>query len=266
MSEQERKACQWAACDEKFQQVDELTTHVCKVHLSSRSVDIHCRWGPCTVTVDASEALFNHLSDHLGQRFLHICGWVNCGQRFETFDELTGHLSEDHVGTGKSRYLCEWQECHRNGKSFTQRQKVMRHIQTHTGDKPYQCTICKKRFSEANIMTQHMRIHTGEKPFRCPEEGCDRTFSISGALKIHRRTHTGERPFTCKYTGCNKKFAESSNLTKHVSAKVNLSHVVVYSHFRIHVRCVYIRVNAHSAAPWFLAARHSRDLTRSRVI
>lgn len=133
MSEQERKACQWAACDEKFQQVDELTTHVCKVHLSSRSVNIHCRWGPCTVTVDASDALFNHLSDHLGQRFLHICGWTNCNQRFETFDELTGHLSEDHVGTGKSRYWCEWQECHRNGKSFTQRQKVMRHIQTHTG-------------------------------------------------------------------------------------------------------------------------------------
>ncbi|KAF9429255.1 zinc-finger protein [Entomortierella beljakovae] len=146
----------------------------------------------------------------------HHCRWKGCGRVFTNFDSLTTHLSEDHIGMGKSQYICEWEGCERNGRGFAQRQKAMRHIQTHTGDKPYQCHICKKRFSEANIMAQHMRTHTGEKPFKCPEPGCGREFSISGALTIHRRVHTGEKPFKCKFEGCDKWFAESSNLTKHL--------------------------------------------------
>ncbi|KAF9966611.1 small nuclear RNA activating complex, polypeptide 3 [Mortierella alpina] len=146
----------------------------------------------------------------------HVCRWKGCHKSFPNFDSLTCHLSEDHIGTGKSEYMCEWEGCERNGRGFGQRQKAMRHIQTHTGDKPYQCQLCRKRFSEANIMAQHMRTHTGEKPFRCPEPGCGREFSISGALTIHRRVHTGEKPFKCKFEGCDKWFAESSNLTKHL--------------------------------------------------
>ena len=96
-----------------------------------------------------------------------------------------------------------------------------------TGDKPYQCTVCKKRFSEANIMTQHMRRHTGERPYKCSEKGCDREFSISGALTIHRRVHSGEKPFSCKYQDCGKRFAESSNLTKHVRRKTPLQAVLM---------------------------------------
>jgi uncharacterized Zn-finger protein len=118
------------------------------------------------------------------------------------------------------------------------------------GDKPYQCTICKKRFSEANIMTQHMRTHTGERPFKCTQPDCGREFSISGALTIHLRVHTGickviyfsskryfliffifyigEKPFKCKFDGCVKRFAESSNLTKHVYKCLRFMYVISY--------------------------------------
>ncbi|KAF9994177.1 zinc-finger protein, partial [Modicella reniformis] len=146
----------------------------------------------------------------------HPCLWRGCKLTFPQFESLTSHLSEDHIGMGKSEYICEWANCDRQGRGFGQRQKAMRHIQTHTGDKPFQCQVCQKRFSEANIMAQHMRTHTGEKPFRCTEPGCGRQFSISGALTIHRRVHTGEKPFKCKFDGCDKWFAESSNLTKHL--------------------------------------------------
>ncbi|KAF9430096.1 zinc-finger protein [Entomortierella beljakovae] len=152
----------------------------------------------------------------LQQEQFHPCLWRDCKLYFSQFETLTNHLSEDHIGMGKSEYVCEWNNCDRQGRGFSQRQKAMRHIQTHTGDKPFQCQVCQKRFSEANIMAQHMRTHTGEKPFKCTEPGCSRQFSISGALTIHRRVHTGEKPFKCKFEGCDKYFAESSNLTKHL--------------------------------------------------
>ncbi|KAJ3038289.1 zinc-finger protein [Rhizophlyctis rosea] len=185
-------ACRWALCSlTSFFSVDELMQHLCADHLELKH--------------DPEE-----------QVKPHGCLWSKCGARFETFDELTDHVSENHIGSGRSEYLCGWINCDRNGKPFSQRQKVMRHIQTHTGDKPYQCTVCNQRFSESGIMTQHMRTHTGERPFECPEPACDRRFAIPGALTIHIRKHTGEKPFKCKMTGCEKRFAESSNLTKHL--------------------------------------------------
>ncbi|RUP22567.1 hypothetical protein BC936DRAFT_139081 [Jimgerdemannia flammicorona] len=207
--------CLWSTCAAVFRSLDELIPHLCKLHVGVRTASSsvaavargsRCRWAACSTEKEGSDELISHLcADHLGYvdptastDLRHACQWAGCSNRFATFDELTGHVSEDHVGQGRSSYVCNWKGCDRKGRPFTQRQKVMRHIQTHTGDKPYQCNVCQKRFSEANIMTQHMRTHTGEKPFRCPEPDCGRQFSISGALTIHRRVHSGERPFRCR--------------------------------------------------------------------
>ncbi|CAG8482354.1 3917_t:CDS:2 [Ambispora leptoticha] len=210
--------CLWSTCAAVFSSIDELVPHLSKFHVAGRRKGNLCLWASCSMEKEGRDELIEHVcSDHLNTRqFQHCCKWDGCSLRFETFDELTAHVSESHIGSGRSQYVCQWESCSRNGRPFNQRQKVMRHIQTHTGDKPYQCTVCKKRFSEPNIMTQHMRTHTGERPYKCPIPGCDREFSISGALTIHLRVHTGEKPFKCKHEGCNKRFAESSNLTKHM--------------------------------------------------
>ncbi|KAJ1907274.1 zinc-finger protein [Tieghemiomyces parasiticus] len=210
--------CRWSTCAAVFRSMDELTRHLYKLHVSGRNQGFMCKWASCHTEKGDTDELIQHVcSDHLGQTELrHACGWVNCQAEFRSFDDLTAHLSNDHVGAGRSQYFCSWMECSRAGKPFSQRQRAMRHIQTHTGDKPYQCTTCGKRFSESHIMGQHMRIHTGEKPYKCPTPECGRTFTVSSALTIHIRTHTGEKPFKCKYDGCDKRFAESSNLTKHM--------------------------------------------------
>ncbi|KAI8342246.1 hypothetical protein BD560DRAFT_412088 [Blakeslea trispora] len=217
---QKRQAqCKWSSCVARFDTLDDLTPHLYNNHLNQRleEEEDYCFWESCSERLlDSSiQTLLDHLtSQHLKEALLHACRWIDCNERFDGFDTLTLHLSQVHVGSGKSEYQCRWIACERRGKAFTQRQKIMRHIQTHTGAKPYQCQMCQKRFSESNMVVQHMRIHTGEKPFKCDQ--CSKDFSVSAALTIHKRVHTGEKPFACKYQACDKRFAESSNLTKHM--------------------------------------------------
>ena len=42
-------------------------------------------------------------------------------------------------------------------------------------DKTFPCDICGIAFKKKGIMNKHTRIHTGEKPFEC--ELCKKTFA-----------------------------------------------------------------------------------------
>jgi len=103
------------------------------------------------------------LSSHDCETGAHKCHWKECGRNFDSCDALTDHLNQDHVGGGKSHYDCFWAGCRRNGSNgFTSKQKICRHLQSHTGHRPFECKICKQKFSEAATLQQHMRRHTQE--------------------------------------------------------------------------------------------------------
>ncbi|KAF9652277.1 hypothetical protein BDM02DRAFT_3069696, partial [Thelephora ganbajun] len=145
----------------------------------------------------------------------HPCKWLDCQERFATCEALMAHITAEHVGGGKNHYGCFWDGCGRNGENgFKSKQKICRHLQSHTGHRPHQCEVCQQCFSEVATLQQHMRRHTQEKPYECDHPGCGKRFAIMGALTIHKRMHNGDKPFKCPQ--CDKAFSESSNLSKHL--------------------------------------------------
>ena len=116
---------------------------------------------------------------------------------------------------------------------------LVRHSRTHSGEQPFHCELCDRKFGQSSSLNhhllthkqggfeckecdykatlkqdlvRHLLTHSGVRPHKC--DSCEFSTARKSSLIIHQRLHSDEKPYSC--TRCSYKAGQSSHLTQHM--------------------------------------------------
>lgn len=96
-----------------------------------------------------------------------------------TIDDIAHYI--DGPDPVDQKWVCLFPEC---GKRFGRKENIKSHVQTHLGDRQFQCPHCRKCFVRQHDLKRHAKIHSGVKPYPC---ACGNSFARHDALTRHRQ-------------------------------------------------------------------------------
>ncbi|KAH9505445.1 hypothetical protein Btru_057309 [Bulinus truncatus] len=143
-------------------------------HILEEEYLLKCMY--CDTTSTRSSLLRDHMrSQHSDKPVRYQC--PKCDQTFLLKSHLDKHLVM-HSPTSQACKVCQ--------KTFANVYRLQRHMISHsesTDLRKFKCPECGKAFKFKHHLKEHIRIHSGEKPFQCTT--CNKRFSHSGSYSSH---------------------------------------------------------------------------------
>ena len=101
--------------------------------------------------------------------------WIDTGVTCDEIASFIGLPEDDN------KWKCLYPHC---DKKFGRKENIKSHVQTHLGDRQFQCKDCLKCFVRQHDLKRHANIHSGVKSYPCP---CGKGFARHDALTRHRQ-------------------------------------------------------------------------------
>ncbi|XP_058525552.1 zinc finger E-box-binding homeobox 1 isoform X4 [Ochotona princeps] len=112
-----------------------------------------------------------------------------CDRGYKRFTSLKEHIkyrhekNEDNFSCSLCSYTFAYRTQLERHMTSHKSGRDQRHVTQSGGNRKFKCTECGKAFKYKHHLKEHLRIHSGEKPYECPN--CKKRFSHSGSYSSH---------------------------------------------------------------------------------
>lgn len=138
------------SCDKRFPIKSNYDQHM-RRHRGDKRFGCHI----CEKRFIDKVVLQKHILSHSNVRAFKC---EHCLKEYKEKRVLEVHLTKVHgIGNAKIPVRVKKYFCHICPKSYFAKNKLTRHMFTHSGERPFGCSVCKKRFTDKSYVKQHLR-------------------------------------------------------------------------------------------------------------